>query len=340
MHCQACGAQLPSEANACPNCGTLTPAYYAKSGASPHDPTIPAVSGSSPSAVSAPPPSTPYGSNPYDVNPYNVAPPPPPPRKVSPVMVGILIAVVLLVVGASVGFVLLRNQQTKTTIPPTAATSAVSNTGNADTNATATATAYANATATAEANPYGGTLALSDPLRDNSRGYGWVEGGDNTGSCQFRGGAYHVSELILNSNIGCYASPDFSNFAFEVEMTIIKGDIGGIGFRFGNALHTKYEFYVTQNGTVELFVAQGTATTKTLVKPVVSPAVHQGLNQTNIIAVVAQGNIITLYVNSQQIARVTDNTYSHGQIGLYASSYATAGHLTEVVYSNARVWTF
>lgn len=330
MYCPACGAQLPSEANACPNCGALTPAYYAKSGASPHDPTIPAVSGSSLSAVSAPPPSTPYGSNPYDVNPYNGAPPPPPPRKVSPVLLGILIAVVLLVVGASVGFIWLRNQQTKTTIPPTAATSAVSNTGTVDTNATAAA----------EANPYGGTLALSDPLRDNSRGYGWVEGGDNTGSCQFRGGAYHVSELILNSNIGCYASPDFSNFAFEVEMKIIQGDIGGIGFRYGSALHTKYEFYVTQNGIVELFVAQGTTTTKTLVKPVVIPAVHRGLNQTNIIAVVAQGNIITLYLNSQQIARVTDNTYSHGQIGLYASSYATAGHLTEVVYSNARVWTF
>ncbi len=149
-----------------------------------------------------------------------------------------------------------------------------------------------------------------------------------------------MSDLILTSSIGCYASPDFSNFAFEVEMTIIKGDIGGIGFRFGNTLHTKYEFYVAQNGTVELFVAQGTATTKTLVEPVVSPAVHQGLNQTNIIAVVAQGNTITLYANRQQIASVTDNTYSHGQIGLYASSYATAGHPTEVVYSNARVWTF
>src|SRR6266852_1456525 len=134
MHCPACGARLPLEAKACPNCGTLTPAYYAGSGASPHDPTQEAASGSSFDPMVAPSlPSTQYGSNPhgeslqspYDVNPYQVVPPPPPPRKVSPMMVGIRTAVVLLVVRASVGFVFLRNHQTKTNIPPEATTSKV-----------------------------------------------------------------------------------------------------------------------------------------------------------------------------------------------------------------------
>jgi Protein of unknown function (DUF3224) len=103
MHCQACGAQLPSEANACPNCGTLTPAYYANAGASAHDPTIPAGSGSSPYAMSAPPPSTQYGSNPYDrslqspysVNPYEALPPPSPQRPGN--RIGIIASVILLV---------------------------------------------------------------------------------------------------------------------------------------------------------------------------------------------------------------------------------------------------
>lgn len=103
MHCQACGAQLPSEAKACPQCGTFTPAYYANAGASAYDPTLPAVSGSSPYALSAPPPPTQYGSNPYDmslqspyhVNPYEAPPPPPPQRPGN--RIGIIVSLVLLV---------------------------------------------------------------------------------------------------------------------------------------------------------------------------------------------------------------------------------------------------
>ncbi len=123
-------------------------------------------------------------------------------------------------------------------------------------------------------------------------------------------------------------------------MTIIKGDTGGITFRADNALNTRYEFYVGQNGKCELYVAQGTSTTKTLVQPALSLAVHQGLGKTNTIAVVARGNTITLYVNHQQIASVTDSTSSHGLIGLVVSSYAPGVYPTEVAYSNARVWTF
>ncbi len=110
MDCQFCGTQLPAEARACPNCGTPTPAYYATSGASPYDPTIPAVSGSSLSVMSAsllPP--TQYGANPYPnslqspypVNPYEAPPPPSPPRpgKRIGLIVGIVLLVLLLIGG-------------------------------------------------------------------------------------------------------------------------------------------------------------------------------------------------------------------------------------------------
>lgn len=103
MYCQVCGTQLPSEARACPKCGTLTPASSANASASPYDPTIPAVSGASPSVMRTPPlPPTQYGANPYDsslqspypVNPYEVPPPPPPRRKGN--RIGIIVGVVLL----------------------------------------------------------------------------------------------------------------------------------------------------------------------------------------------------------------------------------------------------
>jgi len=228
---------------------------------------------------------------------------------------------------------------TATTQANATATTRANATATTQANATAT-TQSAYATATATANPYGGTLALSDSLSDNSHGYEWPVVNDQFGTCQFLGGAYHVSTTISSGGHWCDASPDFSNFAFEVQMTILKGDTGGIIFRDDNALNTRYVFSVGQNGKCELSIAQGTPNTKILVQPVLSPAVHQGLGKTNTIAVVAQGNTITLHVNHQQIVSVTDSTSSHGLIGLVVSSYAPGGYPTEVAYSNARVWTW
>jgi hypothetical protein len=110
MDCQFCGTQLPSEAMACPNCGTPTPAYYAPSGASAYDPTIPAVSASSSAVMSASPlPPTQYGTNPYansvqrpyPVNHYEAPPPPPPrsPGKRIGIIAGIVLLVLLLIGG-------------------------------------------------------------------------------------------------------------------------------------------------------------------------------------------------------------------------------------------------
>ena len=142
MDCQVCGTQLPSEAKACPNCGTLTPAYYADSGASPHDPTIPAGSGSPPYVISAPPPSAPYASNPYDmslqspynVNPYEAPRPPTPQRPANRVgiIVGLVILVLVLIGGGVFGWL---------------AYSSARNAAAATAQATATAQAIATATA-------------------------------------------------------------------------------------------------------------------------------------------------------------------------------------------------
>ena len=338
MQCQACGAQLPSEANACPNCGTRTPAYYANSGASPNDPTIPAESGLSPYAMSAPTlPSTQYGSNPqgaslqspYDVNPYQVVPPPPPPRKVSLMMLGILTAVVLLVVGASVGFVFLRNHQTKTNIPPKATTSTVSNTGNTNANATATATA-----ATDPYPPTNGKLALNDPL---SQPYQWdVYANASLGlTCQFSNGAYHVSESKIGYVYTCPDQTQFGNFAFEVQMTILHGDCGGIIFRI--TVTKYYLFVVCANGYYELEAGLDNTHFKTLVTKS-SPAITTGYNQLNTIAAVANRSTLDLYVNHTKIDSVSDSTDTDtGFIGLAADA---AGYQTEVAYSNAKVWTF
>ena len=193
--------------------------------------------------------------------------------------------------------------------------------------------------------PYGGTLALSDPLRDNSKGYNW-EWDQNTdsagGICEFTGNGYRVSMPKQKAFEYCPAqATDFSNFAFEAQMEIIKGDFGGMIFRAINTRDTAnltyYIFYVGQDGYYFLQVCSSDTCTD-LVTSAFSSAINQGLYQTNLIAVVANGTTITLYVNQQQLTSVNDSTYSHGQVGLIASPYSN-GNPTEVLYSNAKVWT-
>jgi len=207
-----------------------------------------------------------------------------------------------------------------------------------------TSTIAANATATASViaanpDPYGtgGTLALYDPLRDNTLGYDW----DSNSACSFQGEAYHAIQLDPASGTNaCIAhSTDYGNFAYEVQMTIISGDAGGIIFRGENTTFSNYYFAVTHNGFYALLLCQN-GKCKALVPITGSSAIHQGQSKTNIIAVGAQGSTITLYVNGQLITSVTDSTFSHGQIGVAAVPFGTNAHPTTVAYSNAKVWTF
>ncbi len=265
----------------------------------------------------------------------------------------LLIGLALLIIASGVAgifYVVHANQVATATahVNATATAAAFSATGTAQTqsinataeafNATATVQAQAQATASviaANPNPYGGggTLALYDPLSDNSSGNGWSE----SAHCQFTGGAFHISIAQTNFFWYCIESSDFSNFAYQVQMKIIKGDAGGVVFRANTTNNTFYVFSVDQDGSYQFFACPPKATTcNSALLSGSSGAIKQGLNQTNVVAVVVKGNTITLYVNQQKIDSVTDNTFSHGQIGVIADDFSNA---TEVVYSNAKVWT-
>jgi len=184
--------------------------------------------------------------------------------------------------------------------------------------------------------PYG-TLALDDPLSDNSHGYSWSEGGDSLGSCDFTGGAYQVNAIQNNNGKGCVANTNFSDFAYQVQMTIVKGDGGDIIFR-DDTRGNGYYFYIGQDGKYEFgtYNCNGNNCQLNVLRNGSSPAINTGLNQSNLVAVVASGSTIDLYVNHQKIASVSDSSYSQGQIGVVASDVNSP---TEVVFSNAKVWT-
>jgi serine/threonine protein kinase len=186
--------------------------------------------------------------------------------------------------------------------------------------------------------PHTGTLAFSDPLQDNSQGNNWDEVITTQGSCAFTAGAYHAIATAQQSLYPCTeeAKTNFSNFVFQVQMTIIKGYYGGILFRV-DTTHTKfYYFRIGKDGSYALVIWDGKPSTIKVLKSGTTTALKTGLNQANIIAVVAVGSNLDLYINHQHAAFVSDSVLSSGQLGVCAVDISIP---SEIAYSNAIVWT-
>jgi eukaryotic-like serine/threonine-protein kinase len=190
-------------------------------------------------------------------------------------------------------------------------------------------------------NPYPpyATLTLDDSLSNQSHNYNWPEGSDNGGSCAFTAGVYHVNapQQTSSYHICMVSNSNFNDFAYQVELTIIKGDAGGMSFRFDTD-YTKGDFYVfgiRQNGQYALDLYKNYLLVTTL-RSGSSSAINTGLSRSNLLAVVANGSTIDLYVNHQRIDGVSDSNYSRGEIGVFAIDLTGP---TEVAFSNAKVWT-
>ncbi len=110
-------------------------------------------------------------------------------------------------------------------------------------------------------------------------------------------------------------------------MTTLGGDGGGLIFRDAS---NQYRLRVSPNGSYDLVNASAVLTSGS------SGAIHQGINVTNQLTIIAQGSKIYLYVNAQYITSVTDQASSCGTIGLMAVGFTSAG---KAAFSNATVWS-
>lgn len=187
-----------------------------------------------------------------------------------------------------------------------------------------------------------GTLILDDPMSDNSKGYQWDQGDLNggLGLCGgFTNNVYHVT-IRIPGVVSCSPEakvPLLKNLTFQVQMSVIGGDEGGISFRGNSALSQFYYFAVGTDGSYHLDIdnrASNLDMPQILLEGT-NAAIKKGLNQPNGLAVVASGSSISLYVNYSLIDKVNDSTYSQGQIGVAAGDRFDQ---TEVVFSNAKVW--
>jgi len=373
MTCRNCGINLPPGAAVCPRCGTPTPYNITGgSGSSPqYDKTVAAApysnSPTPSTAYGVPPYGSPQAANPYEAppNPYGIPPQapnpygtpaaPPPPQYIPPVpppqyippmaqqytppppkkrgrtglIIGIIALVVVIILVSIIG-VVYSNAQHQLAVQATATTTAQAH-------ITATSVA-ATATAVATTYPFSNKVLLNDPLSDNSKGMKWDTGTNQTGgACQFTGQAYHATETQAGYFNTCFANQShFSDFTFQVDMTITQGDRGGLLFRADSVNNKLYYLRLDQDGSYSLFLyVDNTGTNARTLDHGTTTGFNTGLNQKNTVGVVAKGNSIAMYVNKQLINTITDSTYSVGKIGLTAESNTAS---TQVVYSNLMVW--
>jgi DNA polymerase III delta prime subunit len=206
----------------------------------------------------------------------------------------------------------------------------------ADEDSNATLVRYANTRVWSSAYPPDHwNLVLNEPMNKNDGS--WSDGTNrSTGdSCTFTRSTYEVDSVLKNRDVYCaIQGPDYSSIAVEVQLTIIKGDGGGIVFRVDRS--NFYYFQIRQEGNYGLYLHKNNNYIKLGVGS--SGAIHMGLNQANVIAVIAQGNVFDLYINHHFIATIIDpdHTYAHGQFGLTAVAYDNS---TQVHYTHIKVWT-
>lgn len=321
MNCTTCGTSLDAGVAFCPKCGMPVPV---QGSVDQFAPTI--------AANSIPP--TVYGSPPPDYrpsDPYSFpSPPPPPPSKkghrVPLVMVATVLAALLIIGGVFFIPGVFHKGTTPQNIPTPKPLS------QADLTATATVVA-GNLTATEVAtNPYGGTLVLQSGLTTNSNDLAWDESSGQNGACQFSGSGYVVLNSQPNNINVCTANGtgNYKTFAVEVSMAVNSGDIGGIVFRYDQNKNNGYEFLVGSDGKCILYSFTNGNTT-TLIN-LTSDKVNA--SSSNLIAVVAIGSTISLYINRQPVKSIDDSSFSTGKFGLAVGSAQGAS----ATYTNFKVW--
>lgn len=208
--------------------------------------------------------------------------------------------------------------------------------------------------------------SLEQVVKGTSKDYSLSNQDENgwstTDNCAFIGGSYHV-QVPKKENISlCFAeaTPSLGNFAFQVQMTVVRGQGGGGGIIFRSQGHNSnskmYRFRVGEDASYDLYAQDldnhiqarlgpcPYPTDSNLSSPLLtstnsdpsSSVINAGLNKTNTLTVIAKGGNIGLYVNSQLLLFVCNNISSSGFIGLYATSYMQP---SDVSFENARLWT-
>jgi hypothetical protein len=222
---------------------------------------------------------------------------PQPPKRRTGLLIGSLLAVVVILAGATIGFALLESSRQS---PPIAAATATA----AGPAATATPTVI-----------YSNTFASS------------ADGWSSDQNCFLGPSGYHVIAAV------CLAPPPLDSVTdadISVQAEQTSGDTSqpyGIAFRHAGT-DKRYDFMIDAAGDWWLEICTGessdsSANCHNLTTPALASNIHSGLNTFNSLEADFQGSQFTFFINGSEVGTASDSTYSAGGIGL-AGGFAGA----------------
>lgn len=160
----------------------------------------------------------------------------------------------------------------------------------------------------------------------------WRTGQDGDVEGQVINGKY---DLLVRADVlfaWTTAGKRFGDATYEVEATQIEGSLDngfGMLFRVDDTRDDFYAFQISGDGYVWIGRYKNGGDDE--IAPIIgdwwfeSSAIKQGLNETNILKVDAEGANLIFYVNNQEVGRVTDNSFSQGDVGLVVETMGTGG---------------
>jgi hypothetical protein len=153
-----------------------------------------------------------------------------------------------------------------------------------------------------------------------------------------------VYEMLVKSNSELYlasAGESFGNGVYEVEATQIAGPLNnGYGFLFKVDEETDsfYAFEISGDGWIWIGRCAELCESEqvTLVGGdwFRSPAINQGLQATNVLRAVVDGNLMTFYVNGVEVGRTSDDRLTEGDIAVMVETLGESG--VRVIFDNFR----
>lgn len=176
---------------------------------------------------------------------------------------------------------------------------------------------------------------------------GWADSStisSTNGLCEFKNGTYTAQS---DQPDWCSASTNYATFALEVQMAIVRGQEGGILFDLNADNQTFYYFHITTDGHCIVARSDGPGNVSPPRSIDCHSTIKTGQNQQNIIAVLANGSNIDLYVNKVGVMVIPNDViytssgtyYQHGAIACNVNSYNNGEQVTtEVHYSNLKIW--
>jgi tRNA A-37 threonylcarbamoyl transferase component Bud32 len=158
---------------------------------------------------------------------------------------------------------------------------------------------------------------------------------DQGNQCRFAGGVYEVTATpgVTSGVTVCLEQKyTFSDFAFQAQMTIRSannnGEGGGLVFRGMSVTDAIYRLRIGLDGSYDIFHGN-------LIGPAGSAVSGPVLNQKMLLTVIAQGNLIFLYVNNRFIATSYSTFSNQGQLGFMAFAKDQS---VDITFANVKVW--